>query len=67
MIATGGTILALILLAVEGQPIGFAPKILFTAFILLITNPTASHAIANAAYRLELWPTVVQNEREESK
>jgi len=51
MCAVGCTFLLLVMLAVRNFYSVLSMKYLFLAALILLTSPTASHAIANAAYK----------------
>jgi len=51
MCAIGCTCLLLVMLAVRNFYSVLSVKYLFLAVLILLTSPTASHAIANAAYK----------------
>ena len=62
---TMGALPALIALVVgEGVVSPFAARALIVAFLLLVVNPAASHALARAAYRskVPMWPGAVRDE-----
>jgi len=62
---TMGAIPALIALVVgEGIVSSYASRALIVAFLLLVINPAASHALARAAYRagVPMWPGAVRDE-----
>ena len=51
MCAIGGTCFLVFLLAVKHFYSILSMKYFFLMFLLILTSPTASHAIANAAYK----------------
>ena len=62
---TMGALPALIALVVgEGVVSSYAARALIVAFLLLVVNPAASHALARAAYRVgvPMWPGAVRDE-----
>ncbi len=67
---TMGALPALVALVVgEGIDSNYASRALLVAALLLIVNPTASHALARAAYKsgIEMWPGSVRDEVVERK
>ena len=62
MINVGGIILALLamLLLAVTQSSAYSWKIVFIIFLLLLVNPTNTHAIANAAYKIGIKPKLVK-------
>ncbi|MBS2961419.1 monovalent cation/H(+) antiporter subunit G [Actinocrinis puniceicyclus] len=70
---TMGALPALIALVVgEGIDSGYASRALLIAVLLLVVNPTASHALARAAYKsgVPMWSGAVRDEvagREDSQ
>ncbi len=65
---TMGALPALIALVVgEGVVSSYAARALIVAFLLLVVNPAASHALARAAYRVgvPMWPGAVRDEAAE--
>jgi multicomponent Na+:H+ antiporter subunit G len=62
---TMGALPPLIALVVgEGIVSPYASRALIVAFLLLVVNPAASHALARAAYRagVPMWPGAVRDE-----
>jgi multicomponent Na+:H+ antiporter subunit G len=62
---TMGAVPALVALVVgEGIDSSYASRALLVAFLLLVVNPAASHALARAAYRagVPMWPGAVRDE-----
>ncbi|HEX4786842.1 MAG TPA: monovalent cation/H(+) antiporter subunit G [Actinospica sp.] len=67
---TMGAVPALIGLVVgEGIVSSYASRALIVAFLLLVVNPAASHALARAAYRagVSMWPGAVRDEAQDQK
>jgi multicomponent Na+:H+ antiporter subunit G len=62
---TMGALPALVALVVgEGVLSPYAARALIVAFLLLVVNPAASHALARSAYRagVPMWPGAVRDE-----
>lgn len=62
---TMGALPALTALVVgEGLVTSYSARALIVAFLLLVVNPTASHALARAAYKtgIPMWPGAVRDE-----
>ena len=62
---TMGALPALVALVVgEGVVSPYAARALIVAFLLLVVNPAASHALARSAYRagVPMWPGAVRDE-----
>ena len=62
---TMGALPALIaLVAGEGLVSSYASRALLVAFLLLVVNPAASHALARAAYKagVPMWPGAVTDQ-----
>jgi multicomponent Na+:H+ antiporter subunit G len=62
---TMGALPALVALVVgEGIESSYAARALIVAFLLLVVNPAASHALARSAYRVgvPMWPGAVRDE-----
>lgn len=67
---TMGALPALIALVVgEGLVTTYSARALIVAFLLLVVNPTASHALARAAYKtgIPIWPGAVRDEVAEER
>ena len=62
LLNVGGIILALVsmLLLAISQWSAYSWKIVFIIFLLLIANPTNTHVIANAAFRIGIKPKVIK-------
>ena len=56
MITVGGFSIALIALAIQSMFEVYFFKILMVLSVNLLTNPTATHALADSAYRLGVKP-----------
>jgi multicomponent Na+:H+ antiporter subunit G len=62
---TMGALPALIALVIGEGPISnYGGRVLIVAFLLLVVNPAASHAIARAAYKTGVpqWPGAVRDD-----
>lgn len=67
---TMGTLPVLVALVVGEGPIStYGGRALLVAFLLLVVNPTSSHALARAAYRMgvPMWPGAVLDQHLEDR
>ena len=68
MITVGGVCLGLLILALSAFWSVYSLKSVIVIVLIFFTSPTATHAIANAAYKKGIKPKhLVKNELEEKK
>jgi len=68
MVGVGGVMFALFVFMFGERFLGvFFFKILMVIVLLLLTNPTAAHAIANKAYIMGISPKQIKKNQMESK
>ena len=66
MISVGGVLLALAVLMLSSAFNAYFFKILIIIIMMLLTGPTATHAIANRAYMLGIKPEKLKKNQMES-
>jgi len=68
MISVGGVMFALFVLMFGGRFLGvYFFKILVIIVLSLMTNPTATHAVANKAYTIGVRPVNLKQDQMESR